>query len=374
MTLPIKTTLEDVDKVVGYLQNKPAGATVAEAKTVLPPKHLDGRKVRAYIDWGLVKEDAENKLRLDDGGWRLVRAPDSSADVYADVIDRIRPYRSAIEWMHHQGFNQVTVNDVAAYWIEHFATELGSTNEGTAKAAVTCFFNLAAGADLGNYLIGRKQQPTRLELDKAHVESFVAAGRRTPPWSDQSDGVEPDPTDEDMTVDPAVDLHGGDARGADESGVSTSELVPPPAPEDKSAPLRVFIAHGKNMGIVEQVETILGLSDVENEYAEAEESPAIPVPDKVLDAMRRCSAGIICVSVDEGKTDADGNYTINENVLIEIGAAFVLYERRVVLVWDRRLPVPSNLQGLYRCEFEGDDLNWDAGMKLMKAIKNFRMT
>ena len=63
---------------------------------------------------------------------------------------------------------------------------------------------------------------------------------------------------------------------------------------------------------------------------------------------------------------------LNDNVLIEIRAAFVLYDKRVVLVWDKRLPVPSNLQGLYRSEFEGDDLSWSAGMKLMKAIRGFK--
>lgn len=58
-------------------------------------------------------------------------------------------------------------------------------------------------------------------------------------------------------------------------------------------------------------------------------------------------------------------------MLIEIGTAFAPYDRRVVLVWDKRLPVPSNLQGLYRCEFEGSELSWNAGMKLMKAIRGF---
>jgi predicted nucleotide-binding protein len=88
--------------------------------------------------------------------------------------------------------------------------------------------------------------------------------------------------------------------------------------------------------------------------------------------MRRCQAGIIVVSVDESRKAESGNYTINENVLIEIGAAFVLYDKRVVLVWDKRLTVPSNLQGLYRCEFEGNELSWSAGMKLMKAIRGFK--
>ena len=57
--------------------------------------------------------------------------------------------------------------------------------------------------------------------------------------------------------------------------------------------------------------------------------------------------------------------------MIEVGAAFVLYDQRVILLWDKRLPVPSNLQGLYRCEFEGDEIGWDAGMKLMKALSQF---
>jgi predicted nucleotide-binding protein len=78
------------------------------------------------------------------------------------------------------------------------------------------------------------------------------------------------------------------------------------------------------------------------------------------------------VTVDESRKDEDGKYTLNENVLIEIGAAFVLYDRRVVLLWDKRIAVPSNMQGLYRSEFEGDELSWSAGMKLMKAIQGFK--
>ena len=84
---------------------------------------------------------------------------------------------------------------------------------------------------------------------------------------------------------------------------------------------------------------------------EEEETTAIPVPDKVLTAIRRCDAAVICVTADEQEKDKDGQHSINENVPIEIGAAFVLYDKKVVLVWDKRLKIPSNLQGLYRCEF-----------------------
>lgn len=133
---------------------------------------------------------------------------------------------------------------------------------------------------------------------------------------------------------------------------------------------KVFISHGRDMGIVDQVKDVLDLYDIEYEVAVEEETTAIPVPQKVLAAMRRCEAGVMIVSADDD--DAARTGTINNNVLIEIGAAFVLYDQKVVLLWDKRLKVPSNLQGLYRCEFEGGQLTFGAGTKLAKAIKGFR--
>jgi len=76
------------------------------------------------------------------------------------------------------------------------------------------------------------------------------------------------------------------------------------------------------MGIVEQVKDILDLYDIDFEIAVEEETAAIPVPTKIMAAMRRCQAGIVVVTADEQNKGADG-YTINMNVLIEIGAAFV---------------------------------------------------
>jgi len=79
--------------------------------------------------------------------------------------------------------------------------------------------------------------------------------------------------------------------------VEEAAAVTPPAPPE---PLRVFIAHGKNMEIVDQVQTMLEIADIDNEVAEEEETTAIPVPDKVFNAMKRCRAGIIAVGA-EGK-------------------------------------------------------------------------
>jgi len=134
---------------------------------------------------------------------------------------------------------------------------------------------------------------------------------------------------------------------------------------------KVFIAHGKNHAIINQVKEILETYDIEYEIAVEEETAAIPVPSKVMAAMRRCQAGVMIVTTDEQNASGD-DFTINMNVLIEIGAAFVLYDQGVILLWDRRLKVPSNLQGLYRLEFEGGELTFSTGIKLTKAIKSIK--
>lgn len=361
MSLPVKTTVEDIRTVVAYFRTKPAGATVADAKGVLGATPMDGRKLRAYTTWDLLAVDGE-RYKLTDRGRRFSRSPEDETAVLREVISGIGAYRSAIEWAHHQRFDRVTVDELAANWHDHHHAALGSDNETTIKAAVVCFFSLAAGAGLGRYVIGRAGQSTRLEVDRVAIQRLVEAGPSSPPWSDASG--EPDVEDSGVTEETVA------------SPPAAGPLVPIEAAQDvsvggkQSGPLRVFISHGKNMEIVDQVKTTLEIAGIQAEVAVEEESTAIPVPDKVFGAMRSCTAGIICVSAEAGVVDEA--FTLNQNVLIEIGAAFVLYDKRVVLLWDKRVPVPSNLQGLYRCEYEGDELSWSTGMKLMKAIQGFR--
>jgi predicted nucleotide-binding protein with TIR-like domain len=367
MALPILTTGDDVKAIVAYLKNKPTGATLAEAKAVVKSQVLDPRKVTAYQFWGVIQKDGE-RLKLAPLGWDLARKTKPEHQIFREIIDAVPPYRSVLEWAHHQTMESVTNNDVAAHWDQHHSDALGTKNENTIKDQAVCFFRVCEAAELGTVTIGRKGQATRISFDRQKLESVVEAGPSTPPW------VPPPKVDEE-TADP-----GSDARkdASNSSSPAVASLSPPTSPPGGGLPIsdterqKVFISHGKNTALVEQVETMLGLAEITSEIAVKEETAAIPVPDKVFSAMKRCHAAIIVVAVEEANKRPSGEYGINENVLIEIGAAFVLYDRRVVLLWDKRLPVPSNLQGLYRCEFEGDELTWGAGMKLMKAIKGFK--
>lgn len=139
---------------------------------------------------------------------------------------------------------------------------------------------------------------------------------------------------------------------------------------------RVFISHGKNSAIVDQLKEVLTFGEFEPVVSVENESVSKPVPDKVMDDMRSCGAGIVHVGGEQRLMSSDGNERVmlNENVLIEIGAALALYRRNFILLVERGVTLPSNLQGLYEVRYEGDKLDYEATMKLLKAFNDFKLS
>ncbi len=179
----------------------------------------------------------------------------------------------------------------------------------------------------------------------------------------------------DISGSPCVLIEVEQVATAEAKPAEEAEAVSPPIREiapPKAEEVRIFVSHSKNKRILDQIKTMLKFGRYQYEVAEETETTAIPVPQKIFEAMRRCNAAIINVSADEQERLESGRYGINQNVLIEIGAAFVLYDRKVVLLVDRRVEVPSNIQDLYRCEYTGDELSWEAAMKLLETIVEFQ--
>jgi hypothetical protein len=161
--------------------------------------------------------------------------------------------------------------------------------------------------------------------------------------------------------------------------------VPPPVVQPKGATLtaaiaddqrrrRVFITHGKNRDLVDPIKKLLEYGELEPVIAVERQSVSKPVPEKVMDDMRRCGAAIIHVDVERTIVDRDANdhVLLNSNVLIEIGAAMAFYGRRFILLVREGVKLPSNLQGLYEVRYSGDTLDAHATIKLLEAIKDIK--
>jgi hypothetical protein len=182
---------------------------------------------------------------------------------------------------------------------------------------------------------------------------------------------EPEP---EPVVDEDVDEEGAVAYEREPDAAPPPEKPSVPPKEALTKNRRVFISHGSNKKIVEQLKELLTYGDFEPVVSEEKETTAKPVPEKVLGDMRSCGAGIIHVGTERTITDTDGkeHHLLNYNVLIEIGAAMALYGANYVLLVEEGTQLPSNLQGLYEARYHGDALDHDATMKLLRTLKEFK--
>jgi len=164
--------------------------------------------------------------------------------------------------------------------------------------------------------------------------------------------------------------------GADEepaSSAGTPGTSTAPGTNSLASNRRVFVTHGKNRKIVEQLKELLTFGTFEPIVSVEREAVAVPLPDKVMADMRSCGAGIVHVGAEQTLLDSEGkeHKVLNQNVLIEIGAALALYDRNFILLVEQGTQLPSNLQGLYEVRYEGDKLDYDATMKLLRAFNEF---
>jgi predicted nucleotide-binding protein len=139
---------------------------------------------------------------------------------------------------------------------------------------------------------------------------------------------------------------------------------------------RVFITHGKNKTFLDPIKRLLAFGELTPVISVEHQSVSKPVPDKVMDDMRSCSAAIIHVESEQILLDKDAQeqVVINSNVLIEIGAAMALFGRRFILLVKQGVQLPSNLQGLYEVRYDGETLDGDATIRLLEAINALKAT
>jgi len=137
---------------------------------------------------------------------------------------------------------------------------------------------------------------------------------------------------------------------------------------------KVFITHGKNKAFIDPIKKLLSFGELEAVVADEKQTVSQPVPEKVMEDMRSCGAAIIHVDDEKRLMDKEvkEHVVLNENVLIEIGAAMALYGRRFILVVKDGVQLPSNLQGLYEVRYEGATLDGNATIKLLEAINDMK--
>lgn len=333
MSLPSFATSIDIREAVQFLKRHADGITIVQAMDTFRKRVFDPRKVQAYEFWGIISRNGD-RLKLTSLGWQLASRLDPEAEVYRAVLNRTAAYRAALEWIFEQRLELVTHLEIGAFWRKQHAEELAGDSEEELEGSAASFFHLCHAAEIGLLTVGRKGQPTRVHIFREELEAC-------------------------FNVDSSIDSERGHAEGSKEH----SRIAPVNLRRTPVARMpRVFISYDRTPNALGPITEALELAGCEYELSKRNQGEAI-VLGATLDAMRRCEAGIIAIEKVE-------NHDANVGEDLQLGAALMHFEHRLVFLFKKGVRLPASLSELPSCEFE-EELNWDLAAKVVKLVKEF---
>jgi len=158
----------------------------------------------------------------------------------------------------------------------------------------------------------------------------------------------------------------------EEKGKELLEVPPPPPKPEELVPKYIFIAHGKNKRPLEQLKKILDQFHVPYKVAIEEPHKGRPISEKVGETMKSCNSAIFIFTADEEVLSSDGSktYRPSDNVVYELGAATVLYGKRIVIFKEEEVTFASDFSDFGYITFEKDSLDAKT-MELLRELVAF---
>jgi len=310
----------------------------------------------AAVAYGLTDGAAQGEVIALTALGRRAVAPTEEGDDRAALREAVLQPRVVRQFLEKYDGSRVPSKGIALNVIE----EMGVPGEVTEKAFSMILENATAAGLLQD--INGQQYVNLAGIASGNSIAAGSGESHSAPAGDESALGSKQPL--------AVDAAPPESEGQDASSVQPPVVAGNSIANNK----RVFVSHGKNSDIVAQIKELLSFGGFDPIVSIEKESVSKPVPDKVMDDMRSCGAGIVHVGSETRLLDEKGEEVrvLNSNVLIEIGAAMALYNRNFILLVEKGVTLPSNLQGLYEVRYEGTTLDYEATMKLLKAFNDFK--
>jgi len=142
---------------------------------------------------------------------------------------------------------------------------------------------------------------------------------------------------------------------------------------DVASPRQLFVAHGKNKKPLEDLKKILDQFKIRYKVAVDEPNAGRPISAKVAELMEECSAGIFIFTKDEEfyRKNKRGEYEEvwrpSENVVYELGAASIRWDRKIIIVREDGVNFPSDFSDLGYITFKDGEIASNA-MAIFKEL------
>lgn len=170
-TLPIKTTVLDIEKLIDFLGSKPGWVELASVKDNLAASG-DARKINTLSYLGIVERDGTN-VKLTTSGRAISKASgDQRAPLFADQMATAPLYKSTLDKIHWKEMEKPTKVDIAAMWLDGAPGAEGQP-EGLVTDGVITFFRIAELAGLGKFVTAGGRRKAHLVVDRERLAEFA---------------------------------------------------------------------------------------------------------------------------------------------------------------------------------------------------------
>jgi hypothetical protein len=280
-------------------------------------------------------------------GWNFAQRLEADAEMFRHFLDRHPPYFTALTSIALRNLEMITATELRDFWHGAYSDAFAFADQEAIRGAVISFFSLCQAAGLGTMVLGKRGHTTRFFVDREELTRLLNNG---PGVSDSEDVAL---TEGRRFVGPvAVDRRDA-VRAAD-------------------TPQFTVLFQCKNPRIVELIQQTLKVANLRGIQVNAIWDRTNSKSEELESTSRASCALIVVLGEDSFITDSEGKSRIKQNLLLELGAAHVLYERRVIVLADKAISLCAGLEDLVSYAFAGDRLDWEAGLQLINRLTEFR--
>ena len=331
--LPLSATPNDLRNIIRFLKQRPDGVSIIEALGEVKKRLLDASKIAAYEQWGIISRQGD-WLKLSSLGWEFSKKLGLEADLFRTILDQIKPYRTMLEHACLQHLSLIAHDDVVKYWRVYHPNSLDWQSPKNVESAVVSFLHLCQSAELGTLTIGKRGQPARLSVDFDELEAYLNNARHE--ISENSDEANP----------------------SLKRSLTANEKT------------RLYLSLDEFSKEIAPLQELLEIVGFECHITERLRQRSDQLSEKNFDALRNCSTGIIVITEADCFAGAAGNFILSPEIQMEVSAAYLLYDRRVILLKERSIEVPEYWKNIASFDLENNQLDWQQGIALTKTILN----
>ncbi|HSK71215.1 MAG TPA: hypothetical protein VK892_05940 [Pyrinomonadaceae bacterium] len=335
LELPAAASAGDAREIVRFLSRENASFRINELQAAEPRRVFEPQKLAAYEAWGIIIRD-ENSIRLSDLGLELAKRNAFEKQIYRQILSNLPQYSRAIEWMSNQNLRIITFHDLANFWENSFPELLlGEKDSREIETVALSFFSICHAAELGIMTIGKRGQPTRLNIDVQELRSFL-----------KKDYLP-------------------------ESFVLPAEFENDSSSKFQQQNLRIYISPGQRREVDNLVE-LAELADFEALVAsDVCLENSLFSPARVAQ-MQKCDFGLFILDKTHCRKQENGSLELRNEKIIEINTALALFNEKIVLFWDEDESLPQIIQNTKLNILMKTDSEWESGIQIVKALKEFR--